>query len=304
MNAPCFQHPMSFATSTCVECERPICTECTQTVANRPVCTACVASIRTRVAAEIGGQAVISAAAPRPSAIPVNVPQRSSSIPVNVPRSNAPVAPTAYGAPAAQPLGTPMQPLGDSAAYTPVAPQPLYSAPGAQPLQTPISEATQVPLYGQATPGQSGQPMYGQQPAANPPAYAPPGYAPRPLASQSTPASANVGLNITLAVVIGVVLILVVGVGFGFGAIAMGRTIPFLSIFVGLIVGHAVKAAAGGTGPGIGVIGAVCSLLAILVSYGVIMLSVSGYMPSPISLLLMFYATWRGYRIGAGESNY
>src|SRR5579883_778479 len=94
MNAPCYQHPDQLATATCAECQRPICSQCAQTVAGRAVCASCVAAIRARVGNELNAQPPAASS----SAIPVSVPKPAAGIPMNVPRPNSPPAPPAYGA--------------------------------------------------------------------------------------------------------------------------------------------------------------------------------------------------------------
>ncbi len=332
MNAPCYQHPLQFATATCAECERPICGQCTQTVADRPVCTSCVATIRARVSNELNAPTGTIGAAPSPSAIPVNVPRPASAIPMNVPRSNAPTTQPPYGAPpyqgvpGAPPPGAgqaplnppPAQPLGAQPLYAPVPAQPLYSPPGGEMPQTPTLMAAPS-VYGQPAPGAVAPPLYGQPMSAQPPQqaygqspaqgqnpaygqqpYGQPGYgqqgaAYRPL---STSDSAAKGPNIAVGVVVGILLVLGLGAGFGFASVAMGFRIPFQTIAIGYIVGYAIRSVCGGPGSVQGIIAGVCSLLAAAASLGIMYLG--GAYFSPVAIFLLLIAVSQGYRIAAG----
>jgi hypothetical protein len=226
---------------------------------------------------------------------------------MSVPRSNPSAPPPAYGGPGA--LNTPSAPQPGGAApyqqtsgaapllggsYAPVAPaldstQPYPPAPQVQPLYTPPGAQPAAPApYGQPT-TTAYNPSAGYSQSAN--QQLPPQYV------------AEGGPNITLAVIVGVIMVILVGGGCGAASIAIGMRLPLLSILVGLIVGHAVKAAAKIPSHAVGIIAGVCSLLTCSLTYGMLMLMTT-YQPSAIALLLLFYATWRGYRIGSGESSW
>lgn len=329
MNATCTMHPDRLATRTCSQCRRPICGECAQSiVSGQPVCTQCVEASRARHT---------GSAPSAPSAIPMSTPSSRPAAPMNIPRPNAPpygtppadLAPLAPQPPmAASPAGLQPAPLlggpepDAPLTQAPLTAAPVYGQPVAPPLYGQPQQAVALndqPLYGQPSPPTSspgmvlppqyGQPGTGSQPGSapygapggvQPSPYGVPGtgYGQRPLASQSAPAEKS---NVALALIVGIVLVVALGGGIGYASIAMGVSIPLLSIINGLIVGHAVRAV-GGAGQAQGIIGGVCSALACAVTLGVMYLG--NFVISPVAFVILIYATMRGYRIASGFSNY
>ena len=178
-NPVCMLHTYRFATALCTECSRPICQECTQTVAGKPVCQNCLTAIRSRVAVQLNAETAAPQPPPPTASQPSNPPYTQPG--GYDPTVQLPPMPQ-YGAPAAgQPSNTYNPPPGSQ--YPP--PQPPYGAqptsayPPQQPQQQPYPPQAPygVPQQGYGAPaqqpyGQQGQslpqPAPGQQPAYNP----------------------------------------------------------------------------------------------------------------------------------------
>jgi hypothetical protein len=164
----------------------------------------------------------------------------------------------------------------------------LYGAPPAQ----------ASPGYGPPTApyGAPPQPAYGPPPGFNAPGPAANPYGARPLAAQSAASP-----NLAVGVGVGVLLFLLIGVVEGMIAVNINSYIPYLSIINGLIVGHAVKAACG-QGHAQGIIAAVCSLLSCATAYLIMYFMLNQV--NAVGIILLVYATMRGYRIAAYGSRW
>ena len=115
----------------------------------------------------------------------------------------------------------------------------------------------------------------------------------RPLSS----AAISDGPNIGMGVLAGVILAIVCGLGFGFISVAAGFRIPYLSLGIGYLIGYAVLRASKESGDVQGIIAGVCSLLACLLGLGVMFLNNIYF--SPFALIIVAFATYRGYAIAA-----
>ncbi|HZT44084.1 MAG TPA: tetratricopeptide repeat protein [Chthonomonadaceae bacterium] len=167
------------------------------------------------------------------------------------------------------------------------------SAPAAynDPLQAPPAYApTANPV---ANPYGSFPPASPMGPAANPygvpPIMGQPAY--HPMASAFPMAEPNIGMG-ALA---GAGVALACGIGFGFVSVAAGFRIPYLTILIGYIVGYAVLKASKAPGPTQGMIAGGCAVVSTLIGLGIMHLA--GIIVSPLALLLVVYAGFRGYRI-------
>jgi hypothetical protein len=53
MASPCYYHPDTIASATCVQCGLPICANCTDRVGEKTVCQKCVKAVKTRLEAQM-----------------------------------------------------------------------------------------------------------------------------------------------------------------------------------------------------------------------------------------------------------
>ena len=329
-NTVCMLHTDRPATALCTECGRPLCQECTRTVADKPVCQNCLAAIRSRVAVQLNAEA---ASAPPLQPPPPPVPNAPYAPPRAYPPVGQPPVAQPYQAPrvdlagnAYPPSGAPYpapQPYGASpnAAYPPPPPQSPGGAPQAPYGAQPGYGAPAQPPYGQQQ-GQGAQPVPGQ-PAYNPYGTAPqPGYpsahpqssygAPQqPYAGQtpyggqypSQPLSAplpaiNPG-NYILGIIFGLGAAILGAVLYIWVIYATGVSIGYMALGVGFIIGWAVKLGTRMPSQAAGIIAGVLTVLAILPVRFLLFHSTANIF---FTVLFLFIGCRWAYRIAAGGS--
>ena len=192
--------------------------------------------------------------------------------------------------------------------YAPQPQTPGYTPPQAAPayganLNAAPPQAYQPAPYGQSAPPYGSQPQppspygapqqtpnpgYGQQPNAPYGSYAPQAY-------QAAPASQG---SMMTAVLICIGLVLLCAIGAGYFTYVTGMRLTFTSLIFGYLFGWAVPKVAGrGQAQGIiaGAGAGIASVAAIGVAYAL------GVFVSPLSILFVFYAVNRGYKLASGD---
>lgn len=301
-NSVCMLHTDRPATAFCAECNRPLCPECTQTVAGKPICQSCITAIRSRVATQLNAEAAQQTAAPAPpSPAPYGTPgydlpgTSQQNYPPQQPYgSQQPGSPNAqqpYGQ--QQPYGTPPTPYG--AQRTDLAGNPVPPASGAQyappqgaPGAAPPPYGAQ-PGYGTQAPNPYGQQGYGQQTPPAQPGYNPygtqqtnyppqqPGYSntQQPYGNQNryptqsgrplsaAPPATSAG-NYVLGAISGLIAAVIGAIAYIAVVRATGFVIGYMALGVGFLVGWAVKLGTRAPSQGAGIMAAVLSVLGIL----------------------------------------